>query len=170
MKLTISSLQSFHALDGACKFPLLHFIFSLCWVYAASAPSLASECVFWTVLFPPELCAYKSSHILEPIPWQHTVLHCKNKNVQNSSKTLQLLLLNFPFHQSTGEQLHFSFLFSYSRWFASVITILAYNEKHNCMAAGGIDVITVVPGGQLVRSQRKQHSPTREVLNKFNLR
>lgn len=73
------SLLSFHALacsNSACNFPLLHFIFSLCWIYAASAPSVFSGirvCILDS-LFPPKLCVYKSSHILEPVPRQRTVL------------------------------------------------------------------------------------------------
>lgn len=82
---------------------------------------------------------------------------CKNANVQNSSKTLQIcsescscrnpLFMRALENVSSSTTKTVSFLFSWSRWVASVENtkiILAHdNEKHNYMAAGGIDVINM---------------------------
>ncbi len=130
--------------------------------------ALASECIFWTVLFPPELCVYKSSLILRPIPWQHAAfLTAKIKTFRIVQKTICIesckifLLIRAP-KNVKGSTTEISFLPLFlNRWVASVgnteIT-LAHNEKHNCTAAGGIDVINMLP--RRFSSQRKQHSPT----------
>lgn len=91
-------------------------------LHQLSSSFLASDCVFWTVLFPPKLCVYKSSSL---------PLHlCKNTNVQNSSKTLQMYTERFfcrnPLFMSALQNVSgsttktVSFLFSWSGWVASV--------------------------------------------------
>lgn len=156
-----------------------HFIFSLCWIYAASAHSVLSGirvCILDSAVPFRVMCVQIYSHPRAHSLATSSTSDCKNKNVRNSSKTLQIcteigscwislfIIALKNVNGSTTETV--SFLFSWSRWVANIGNtkiILAQNEKHNYMTAGGIDVINMVP-----RGQRKQHSSTQELLNKLS--
>lgn len=113
----MNSLWSFYALScsysapNSVSNPQTHSPCAGFMLHQLPQSFLASECVFWTVLFPPELCVYKSSNILEPICWLHAVLQtakikmCRIAQKHFRSAPVEISLSLEHWRMSTGPQL-----------------------------------------------------------------